>query len=172
MSDRLTDALKYFCEKLRSTVEGGNEISIITHLDADGIISGSIMAMALRRMGARNSVRATVTERIEWRTRAKGDDALLLVGQSGDNANTVLKAWRASTPLLTDFLNDLKGPDAAAEDLPVEADQRNPEQWGKLVIARAQDSGDVLAIDPEPYWDGIYYWFRAHGLDPHPWNRG
>ena len=37
MSDRLTDALKYFCEKLRSTVEGGNEVSIITHLDADGI---------------------------------------------------------------------------------------------------------------------------------------
>ena len=58
MSDRLTDALKYFCEKLRSTVEGGNEVSIITHLDADGITSGSIMAMALRRMGARYSVRA------------------------------------------------------------------------------------------------------------------
>ena len=58
MSDRLTDALKYFCEKLRSTVEGGNEVSIITHLDADGIASGSIMAMALRRMGARYSVRA------------------------------------------------------------------------------------------------------------------
>jgi single-stranded-DNA-specific exonuclease len=58
MSDKLTDALKYFCEKLRSTVVGGNEVSIITHLDADGIASGSIMAMALRRMGARYSVRA------------------------------------------------------------------------------------------------------------------
>jgi RecJ-like exonuclease len=58
MSDRLTDALKHFCEKLRSTVEGGNEVAIITHLDADGITSGSIMAMALRRMGARFSVRA------------------------------------------------------------------------------------------------------------------
>src|SRR5918995_4847872 len=58
MSDRLTDALKHFCEKLRTTVEGGNEVSIITHLDADGITSGSIMAMALRRMGVRYSVRA------------------------------------------------------------------------------------------------------------------
>ena len=57
MSDRLTDALKHFCEKVRSTVEGGNEIAIITHLDADGITSGSIMAMALRRMGARFSLR-------------------------------------------------------------------------------------------------------------------
>src|SRR5919198_2547943 len=58
MSDKLTDALKHFCEKLRLTIEGGNEIAIITHLDADGITSGSIMAMALRRMGARYSVRA------------------------------------------------------------------------------------------------------------------
>jgi single-stranded-DNA-specific exonuclease len=57
MSDRLTDALKHFCEKVRSTVEGGNEVAIITHLDADGITSGSIMAMALRRMGARFSLR-------------------------------------------------------------------------------------------------------------------
>jgi single-stranded-DNA-specific exonuclease len=58
MSDKLADALKHFCEKLRLTVEGGNEIAIITHLDADGITSGTIMAIALRRMGARYSIRA------------------------------------------------------------------------------------------------------------------
>jgi single-stranded-DNA-specific exonuclease len=58
MSDRFTEALKYFCEKLRTIVEGGNEVAIITHFDADGIIAGSIMAKALRRMGARYSVRA------------------------------------------------------------------------------------------------------------------
>ena len=55
---KLADALKHFCEKLRSAVEGGNEVAIITHLDADGITSGSIMATALRRMQARYSVRA------------------------------------------------------------------------------------------------------------------
>src|SRR5919109_171502 len=55
---KLADALKHFCEKLRSAVEGGNEVAIITHLDADGITSGSIMAIALRRMQARYSVRA------------------------------------------------------------------------------------------------------------------
>jgi single-stranded-DNA-specific exonuclease len=54
----LVDALKYSCEKLRATVESGNEVAIITHLDADGITSGSIMAIALRRMQARYSVRA------------------------------------------------------------------------------------------------------------------
>ncbi len=57
MSDRLAHALKHFCGKLREVVEGGNEVAIISHLDADGIISGSIMAIALRRMGARYSVR-------------------------------------------------------------------------------------------------------------------
>jgi single-stranded-DNA-specific exonuclease len=58
MSDRLTEALKDFCEKLRTSVEDGNEVAIITHLDADGIIAGSILAMALRRMGTRCCVRA------------------------------------------------------------------------------------------------------------------
>src|ERR671915_2663928 len=57
MSDRLAYALKQFCDKLRELVEGGNEVAIISHLDADGITSGSIMATALRRMGARYSVR-------------------------------------------------------------------------------------------------------------------
>jgi single-stranded-DNA-specific exonuclease len=57
MSGTFSDALKHFCEKLRATVEEGNEIAIVTHLDADGITSASIMAMALRRMGARCSVR-------------------------------------------------------------------------------------------------------------------
>ena len=58
MSDKFADAVKHFCEKLRVTIESGNEVAIITHLDADGITSGGIMAMALRRMGARYSVRA------------------------------------------------------------------------------------------------------------------
>src|ERR687895_126400 len=57
MSDRLAYALRQFCAKLREVVEGGNEVAIISHLDADGITSGSVMATALRRMGARYSVR-------------------------------------------------------------------------------------------------------------------
>ncbi len=57
MSDRLAHALKHFCGKLREVVEGGNEVAIISHLDADGITSGSIMATTLKRMGARYSVR-------------------------------------------------------------------------------------------------------------------
>lgn len=58
MSAKLAEALKPFCEKLRSVVENCCEIAVITHLDADGITSGSIVASALKRMGARYSVRA------------------------------------------------------------------------------------------------------------------
>jgi single-stranded-DNA-specific exonuclease len=57
-SAKLVEALKPFCEKLRSVVENGNEIAVVTHLDADGITSGSIIARTLARMGARYSVRA------------------------------------------------------------------------------------------------------------------
>jgi len=58
MSSKLVEALKPFCEKLKSVVENGNEIAVVTHLDADGITSGSIIASALARMGAHYSVRA------------------------------------------------------------------------------------------------------------------
>lgn len=56
-SSKLVQALKPFCENLRQIVESGKEISIITHLDADGITSGSIMAIALARMNAKCTVR-------------------------------------------------------------------------------------------------------------------
>ena len=29
-----------------------------------------------------------------------------------------------------------------------------PEEWGELVIARSE-SGDVLDVDPQLYWEGI-----------------
>lgn len=55
---RLTEALRIFCETLRSLVEKGSEIEIVAHFDADGITSGGILATALARSGARYSVRA------------------------------------------------------------------------------------------------------------------
>jgi len=112
-----------------------------------------------------------MTERIEWRTKSPGDDTLVLVGQLGDNANAVLKAWAADSSLIADFLNDMDALDTTAEGREVAAEQRDPQQWGKLVLSRAQEGGDVLAIDPEPYWDAIYYYFRKHGVDPHPMRR-
>jgi RecJ-like exonuclease len=94
MSDSLTDALKHFCEKLRTSVEGGNEVSIITHLDADGIIAGSIMAMALRRMGARYSVRAVsdMNSSVVENMKADGRDFYVITDLGGGWASNLRKA--------------------------------------------------------------------------------
>jgi single-stranded-DNA-specific exonuclease len=94
MSDRLTDALKHFCEKVRSTVEGGNEIAIITHLDADGITSGSIMAMTLRRMGARFSLRTVsdLNSSVVEKMKAEGRDFYVITDLGGGWASHLRKA--------------------------------------------------------------------------------
>src|SRR5215212_9365357 len=58
MSDKeIYQALKAFCDKIESMVENEKEISIISHLDADGIASGSIISSALARLGAKCAVR-------------------------------------------------------------------------------------------------------------------
>ena len=57
-NERLSEALRLNSEKIRSAVENGSEISVVTHIDADGITSGSIIGLALSRLGARFSVRA------------------------------------------------------------------------------------------------------------------
>ena len=103
--------------------------------------------------------------RLEWRSKEEGDDALLAVGE---DSNTVLRAWKADAALLNDFLNDMTGFDAGKDRNGSDAGRRDPEQWGALVIARAED-GDVEYVDPQLYWEGIAFWFRSHGADPHPW---
>jgi hypothetical protein len=109
-----------------------------------------------------------MNERIEWRHRSKGDESVLLVGEAGGNPYRVLEAWPANSALLADLLNDMETVGATEGALELTDSQRDPQAWGKLVLARGQDGGDVLAIDPELYWDGIYYYFRAHGQDAHP----
>ena len=112
-----------------------------------------------------------MTARIEWRTKGKGEDALLFVREYGEAGDTVLKMWDADQGRLTDFLNEMAGLDTAIVSLETEVDQRDPLRWGKLVLSREQPGGDVLDIDPETYWDQIYFWFRSRGIDPHPWRR-
>jgi hypothetical protein len=107
-----------------------------------------------------------MTARIEWRSNGSGDDALLFVGEFGEAGNTVLKLWEVTPALLTNFLNTMSALDTEFSGLETKIDQREPEQWGNLVLTRAAD-GQVLQINPELYWDAIYYWFRARGADPH-----
>jgi RecJ-like exonuclease len=107
MSDRLADAIKHFCEKLRAIVEAGNEVAIISHLDADGITSGSIMAMALRRMGARYSVRtvSAMNTSVVETMKADGRDFYIITdlgGGDGEGWASVLRKDLGSKWLIID----------------------------------------------------------------------
>ncbi|MDE1764018.1 MAG: DHH family phosphoesterase [Thaumarchaeota archaeon] len=54
-------ALSYFHDKVSDCIKSGKNISVITHLDCDGITSGSIVTKALIRSGAKCTVK-TVNE--------------------------------------------------------------------------------------------------------------
>ena len=55
--EKLLEAAKPFCEKIRTVAESDAEITLVTHIDADGITSGSILGLALARIGAKFCVR-------------------------------------------------------------------------------------------------------------------
>jgi hypothetical protein len=101
--------------------------------------------------------------RLEWRSKAEGDDVLLKVQ---DDGGQVIDAWQANPALLKDFLNDMTGFDDGGGTVAI--DEKDPEGWGRLVLARSEE-GEALIVDPELYWDGIAYWFRSRGDDPHPY---
>ena len=105
--------------------------------------------------------------RVEWRTRGEMDDAVLVVDVAD---NTVRQGLAADPEVLRDFLNEMADLDLWQSLHPVSNDKRYPEAWGELVIARAQ-TGEVLTMDPELFWEGIYRWFRSRGVDPHPLRR-
>ena len=58
---KLDLALSYFHDKVSDCIKAGRNISVITHLDCDGITSGSIVTKSLVRSGAQCTVR-TVNE--------------------------------------------------------------------------------------------------------------
>jgi hypothetical protein len=107
-----------------------------------------------------------MSQRIEWRRRSEGDDVLLAIE---DDTNTVVQSWQAEPGLLKDFLNDMDDIKARKGDR-AEVVLVEPEDWGNLVLARSAD-GDVVFVEPQLYWEGVAYWFRSHGRDPHPWRR-
>jgi len=54
---RLHEAVKPFCEKLRTAVEDGCCTCIMTHQDGDSLIAASIICMTLLRLGAKCVIR-------------------------------------------------------------------------------------------------------------------
>lgn len=56
--NELHQGIKAFSEKISAVIKDDEEISIISHLDTDGITSGSIISTFLARLGAKWTIRA------------------------------------------------------------------------------------------------------------------
>ena len=96
----------------------------------------------------------------EWRT--DGESETILIVDVEDN--TVRQAVAANSRLLSNLLTDMGDLNTWQDGHSVDDDKRSPAAWGELVIARA-DTGEVITMDPERFWDGIYSWFRSRGVD-------
>jgi hypothetical protein len=95
----------------------------------------------------------------QWRTDGESDTLLIV-----DEGNQVREAVQANPEVLSTFLTNVGDLAAWHGERSVPDDKRDPGAWGLLVIARGL-SGEVLTMDPELYWDGIYSWFRSRGVD-------
>ncbi len=96
----------------------------------------------------------------EWRTDGEIETILVV----DDEDNTVREALAADPAVLSNFLTDMGDLSTWRGGHSVDDDKCSPAAWGELVIARA-NTGEVITMDPERYWDGIYSWFRSRGVD-------
>ncbi|MCG3776497.1 MAG: hypothetical protein JW395_3356 [Nitrospira sp.] len=103
-----------------------------------------------------------MAQRIEWRTMGEADDAIVVVDE--DN-NAVDRVQEATPTILRLFLNDIVDIKNLEGGVRLKDSERDPDTWGELIMARGL-SGEVLDMDPELFWDGIYTWFRSRGVDP------
>jgi hypothetical protein len=95
----------------------------------------------------------------EWRTDGE-NDAVLIV----EDDTTVREALAANPEVLSKLLTETGDLNAWRGEQAVADEKRQPSAWGQLVIARAS-TGEVLTMDPERFWGGIYEWFRSRGVD-------
>ncbi len=96
----------------------------------------------------------------EWRTEGELEAILII----DDEDYTVREALAANPTVLSNFLTNMGDLNTWRGGCSVDDDKRSPEAWGELVIARA-NTGEVITMDPERYWEGIYSWFRSRGVD-------
>ena len=102
-----------------------------------------------------------MTLRMEWRTKGESEDAILFLE---DDRGVVRRALEADPAVLQVFLNDLVGLETSGKEHAVSDDNKDPEAWGHLIMARA-NTHEVIEMDPEAFWDGILFWFRSKGTD-------
>src|ERR1700730_16469019 len=94
----------------------------------------------------------------QWRTKAHLVDAVFVLDDAG-----LVRDFIPATPLvLSHFLTDMAvlAPSSQSSG---EEGTRDPEAWGELVLSRGS-GGEVLEVEPELFWHGIYSWFRSRGV--------
>ena len=58
MNEQFVQASKYFSDLISDNIKSKKQILVTTHIDCDGLISGSIISKALLREGANCTLRA------------------------------------------------------------------------------------------------------------------
>jgi hypothetical protein len=96
----------------------------------------------------------------EWRTRGHLDDAVFVIDASG----SVVDVLPVTPLVLSRFLTGKGGFEHLRQAAAADVGARDPETWGRLILARSS-GGEVLEVEPELYWHGIYVWFRSRGVD-------
>lgn len=96
---------------------------------------------------------------IQWRLRPDSDTVLIV-----EDETTVQVAIPADAAVLSRMLTDPGDLAAWEGGKLLEGIDRDPAVWGELVISRSQE-GQILMMDPELFWNGIYEWFRSRGVD-------
>jgi len=96
----------------------------------------------------------------EWRTKGDSIDAVFLL----DDKGSVREAFSATQSTLSRFLTQMGDLESWRGESPIGGDRLNSEAWGQLIMARAS-GGEVLEVEPELFWHGIYMWFRSRGVD-------
>ena len=96
----------------------------------------------------------------EWRADGKIETVLVI----DRTENTVQKAIAADPSVLSRLLTDMGNLRTWDIGQEIKGDKLSPDSWGRLVIARSE-TGEVIDMDPEKFWDGIYVWFRSRGVD-------
>jgi hypothetical protein len=97
-----------------------------------------------------------MTSHVEWRTGRAGDSLVVV-----DDDDRITAACAADAAVISRFLTDMV---AVGDDTGPPLAGPATGSWGALVLARA-DTGEVLDMDPELFWDRVHALFRSRGVD-------
>ena len=93
MTESLNESLSYFKDKISDCIKSNKSIFVTTHLDCDGLTSGSIITKALIREGAKCTVRTSkeFTKNIAESFKTDSRDFHIITDLAGGFANTLDK---------------------------------------------------------------------------------